>query len=328
MTSSNSIRESPGSARNRSFSCAVGPERRVHGIRDEPRGGHDVPVEAKSPVSLSLRGNGLLATCGGAFDDPMQPAAGEIHEVDLARFVLGEFDDADLGIGQLAVVGHLAAVDPQRPELAGIIIAVDIGAFELGQAVGFEDIATGDGPEIAVGMLHQRRGELARPLLPLGPEGVLPFIDAPAVIATTLDEVDHLPEVLPHLAGPEASLPVEAELPDLSMSERPDLSPGARRVDERIVLGMDRDARPRDDPRRSGGWRRAGRRDFDPSGVRPRSRCRPPSRGRGGRPARTGCSRRCAPRTAIPGGSSRSSGPPRADRPCSPRTAKGDSPSP
>ena len=86
-------------------------------------------------------------------------------------------------------------------------------------------------------MLHDWCRERPRPLLPFGPKWVAPLIDAPAVVATALDEIDHLPQVLPHFAGPEPFLPVEAKLPHLPMAKRPDLASGAGSRDEWIVLG-------------------------------------------------------------------------------------------
>ena len=59
-----------------------------------------------------------------------------------------------------------------------------------------------------------------RALAPLRLERVEPFPDAPAVVASILNEVDHFPEVLPDIAGPElAGLTVEAELPDVSQPD-------------------------------------------------------------------------------------------------------------
>ena len=63
-----------------------------------------------------------------------------------------------------------------------------------------------------------------RALPPLGLERMEPFLDAPAVVAAVLDPVDHLPEVLADVAGPElAGLAVEAELPDVPQADAVDL---------------------------------------------------------------------------------------------------------
>ena len=62
------------------------------------------------------------------------------------------------------------------------------------------------------------------PLPPLGLERVERFPDAPAVVAAVLDAVDHLPEVLADVAGPQlAGLAVEAELPDVAQADAIDL---------------------------------------------------------------------------------------------------------
>ena len=108
MTASNSIWEFPGSARKRSFSRPVGPERRVHRIGDEPRSGPDVLGRVEQARLAELAREWLRPGLRGCFDQPVESAAGEVHEIDLARLVLGEFDDPDLGVGQLMVVDHLA----------------------------------------------------------------------------------------------------------------------------------------------------------------------------------------------------------------------------
>src|SRR5262249_32596616 len=121
--------------------------------------------------------------------------------------------------------------------LAGVIVAVEIRAFELGQAVGFVNIAAGDGAKVAVRMLNDGHGEFPWAFFAFGPEGGFALHDAPPVVAPALNEPDHLPKILPHFAAPESFLTVEAEFPNLSMTERPDFAPSARRVDERIILG-------------------------------------------------------------------------------------------
>src|SRR5262249_13192180 len=75
------------------------------------------------------------------------------------------------------------------------------------------------------------------PLLALRAEGVATLHHAPAVVAAFLDPVNHLPEVLPHLAAPQrARLFVEAVLPRLAQAVGVDLRPGALRRAEGVVL--------------------------------------------------------------------------------------------
>ena len=93
--------------------CPVGPERRVHRIGNEPRGGPDVLGRVEEARLAELVREWLRPGPRRCFDQPVEPAAGEVHEIDLARLVLGEFDDPDLGVGQLMVVDHLAAIDSQ-----------------------------------------------------------------------------------------------------------------------------------------------------------------------------------------------------------------------
>ena len=67
-------------------------------------------------------------------------------------------------------------------------------------------------------------GRLVGPLPSLGLEGVEALADAPAVVAAVLDPMDHLPEVLADVAGPELTgLAVEAELPDVPQADAVDL---------------------------------------------------------------------------------------------------------
>ena len=63
-----------------------------------------------------------------------------------------------------------------------------------------------------------------RALPALGLERVETFANAPAVVAAILDQVDHFPQVLADVAGPEfAGLAVEAEFPDVSQADAVDL---------------------------------------------------------------------------------------------------------
>src|SRR5262245_40911358 len=86
-------------------------------------------------------------------------------------------------------------------------------------------------------MLDDRLEDGRRPLLPLGAEGVVALHDTPAVVAALLDLVDHLPQVLADLAGPQVRTgTVEAELPRLPQAVRPDLPARPLRPDEGIIL--------------------------------------------------------------------------------------------
>src|SRR5262245_38572811 len=85
-------------------------------------------------------------------------------------------------------------------------------------------------------MLDDGPLELTGAALALRPERMRTFLHAPAVIATAADQVNHFPQILSDLAGPEPPRRrIEAEFPDLPMAERPDFGAGARDADKRIV---------------------------------------------------------------------------------------------
>src|SRR5260370_5577666 len=86
-------------------------------------------------------------------------------------------------------------------------------------------------------MFQDRRQNRVRALGALRPEVVRPLLDAPAVVAAFLDEMDALPQVLADTAVPEvAVLGVEAHLPRLAQAVSPDLRPGGAAVHEGVVL--------------------------------------------------------------------------------------------
>ncbi len=63
------------------------------------------------------------------------------------------------------------------------------------------------------------------------------FADAPAVVAALLNDVDHLPQVLPDFAAPQrAVFRSETELPELAMPVRPDFVPGVIDSHKRVVV--------------------------------------------------------------------------------------------
>src|SRR5262249_20779798 len=133
-----------------------------------------------------------------------------------AVVVLGEIDDADRGNGQLVMEGDLGSVVTQGPDLAGVKIAVDVGALECLEPVAVVDVATGERAELRVRLLDDRLEDRRRAFFPLGPEGVRAFHHAPAIVAAFFNLVNALPQVLADFADPEiAGLAVEAEFPRL-----------------------------------------------------------------------------------------------------------------
>ena len=90
----------------------------------------------------------------------------------------------------------------------------------------------------AVGVLDDGQLEFAGSLGTVGAERMIALADAPPVIASAADEIDHLPQVLPNLCSPEPMVwRIEAELPDLPVTKGPDFGPGIGPAGERIVRG-------------------------------------------------------------------------------------------
>ena len=190
-------------------------------------------------------------------------------------FSLGLRADVD----QLAVGDQLAVLVAQAPDPAAVEVAVDVDADQRGDLLAAVDVTAGDaqaaiGPVAGrgVGILDDRRLDLGGrvgPLPALGLERVETLPDAPAVVAAVLDAVDHLPEVLSDVAGPQlAGLAVEAELPDVPQADAINLGRPVARTSGPAARGCPRGCRracrPRDDRRRSAGSRRTSRCGFWP----------------------------------------------------------------
>src|SRR5205085_1358483 len=148
-----------------------------------------------------------------------------------------EGDDADLRVGELLVLDDLFPVVPRRPDLAGIVIAVDIVAAQLRQPRAAVHKAAGDRAELGVRLLEQRRQRRRGTGLPRRAERMIPFPHAPAVVASFGDQVDLLPQVLADIPAPEPPAAVPTELPSLPQAIGINLRPGTLARDERIVLG-------------------------------------------------------------------------------------------
>src|SRR5262249_38069393 len=146
--------------------------------------------------------------------------------------------DALRGLRQLLLPGDLLAVVAQAPDAAGVEVAVDVGAGQVGQALAVVNVAAGQAAEVRVRVLGDRRQDRRRPLGAFRAEGVCALVDAPAVVAALLDLQDALPQVLADLADPQlARGPVEAHLPRLPHAVGPDFRAGALHAHERVVLG-------------------------------------------------------------------------------------------
>ena len=99
-----------------------------------------------------------------------------VDRVDLAVPAHGEAGDEDRGVGQLLVPGDLLAVVAQAPDLAVLVVAVDIRPAQLGELRTVVDVAAGDRPALGVVVLDDGRNDRAgaRPSCGGGTGGSLP----------------------------------------------------------------------------------------------------------------------------------------------------------
>lgn len=152
----------------------------------------------------------------------MQASSGKVEKQHLAIGIGDDLDDANLRVAQLAMFGDFLGlvVVAQHPDFSGVVVAVDVRSHQFRQSLAAIDPTASDRSKVRMRMLDDRRDELRGTFRPFGTERVSSFSNAPAIVATFLDEVDHLPQVLsdfaaPHLTGRR----VERELPNLPMTE-------------------------------------------------------------------------------------------------------------
>ena len=87
-------------------------------------------------------------------------------------------------------------------------------------------------------MFHDGRDDGRGSRFRIGVEGVRALHHGPAVIAAPADQLDELPEILPHVPDPGLSGDrIEAEAPRVAKAVGPDLFPGAGHADEGVVRG-------------------------------------------------------------------------------------------
>src|SRR5262245_22773847 len=122
----------------------------------------------------------------------------------------------------------------KRPEFSRLPVAVEISSAQLGQAPAVIDLSAGDAGGIDMRERHDgRRDEGGAGADSRAHVGTGPFSERPAVVASTMDAIDHLILFPPHVAYPQIPcLPIEAHPKWIAESIGPDLRPGVGQLDE------------------------------------------------------------------------------------------------
>ena len=145
-----------------------------------------------------------------------------------------EGDDLVRRVGDLFTSRDLFAVVPERPDFAGLVVAIDIRAAQLGKTAAGVNIAAGDARSLGMRMRSDGWDDFAG-AFGLRFDGLRGLHGAPAVIPAALHEVDHLPQLPTDIAAPQTAFFVEADLPRIAKTEGVDLRHGAGRFHEGIV---------------------------------------------------------------------------------------------
>ena len=212
----------------------------VHGVRDQARGGTEISDRFEQAGLAELPREILRVRGWRRGDELIDAPSHVVHDVKLAGVVFIECDDSVVRLRDLLMPEDLLTVVSECPDLAGIVVPVDVGADEVFQPRAAIDIAAGDRPRLGVGVLDDRRQDGGGALLPVRLIRVVPLPDIPAVVPPAPDQINQLPEILADVTGPEVSgNAVDAESPGIPQSVGPDLRPGPGEADERVV-GRDR----------------------------------------------------------------------------------------
>src|SRR5229473_4620553 len=160
-----------------------------------------------------------------------------INDVKFAVLILAEADDFKPRVHQLAAPGHATAIVAQLPNLAGLVVAIDVAAGQVRQALAAINTTARDGSSFRMRMLPGRRQKGRGAAFAVRLHRLMTsFEDAPAIIAAALHAINHLPQFPAHVAHPQIpGLPVDAHPPRVAQSVSPDLRARAGHVHERIV---------------------------------------------------------------------------------------------
>ncbi len=130
-------------------------------------------TEANRPVSLSLRGKSALALAAGFGTRRwIVPPCSRMYSSPSRSSPKATISQRR--VGQLLLPGDLLAVVAQAPELAGHVVAVDVGAVQLLEALAVVDVAAGDRAGLGVRDRRSAAGSASGRASPSGRTGCRP----------------------------------------------------------------------------------------------------------------------------------------------------------
>ena len=193
-----------------------------------------------------------LAGEGGGFggfgvgDEAVEGGGGAVVGVDdVAIREAAEGDDFMRGVGDFFVAANagwgvgigVGVVEPEGPDFAGFVVAIDVGAVEGGEAGAGVGVAAGDGGGFGVGVDDEGWGDGGEGAEGVGFDRLGGFGDAPAVVAAGFDEADHFPEFPADVTTPEAAGGVEGDFPGVAEAEGVDFRADVGFAEEGVVGG-------------------------------------------------------------------------------------------
>ena len=126
-----------------------------------------------------------------------------VQKQQLTASVFVKRDKPQVRRRNLPLPEDISPVKAESPDLAGVVVTVDIGANKFGEAGTAIDVTACQRPGLGVAVFGDRRQNGCGPAISRWLVRVASLHDIPAVIAAALDEVNHFPEVLPDVAGPQ-----------------------------------------------------------------------------------------------------------------------------
>src|SRR2546426_957970 len=160
----------------------VRPQFGPHGKWRYSRREFVIAHRSEKPGLTELAGEIRWLSGGGIPHEAMDRAA-IMQEVKLAMVILGEADDFVGRIGQLAAFRHAPAIVPKLPDFPGLVIAINVSAFQLRQALATIDITARNRCCLGMRMLDHRWDDRRWPTFAAGTHHVVSLHETPAVIA-------------------------------------------------------------------------------------------------------------------------------------------------